>query len=345
MFRKAPLDPLKPKWSAIKDSANLYCWVRITKWDFKKSLGKSSANIPKTIENKTFSHLTTSSPPRGLDSTGIPGQIDPKRKFLKKQLTKLDPKKTPNRLFAELLAFKFNIGASALQKTPAGLGELIYNNPGNAFDGMMLTDMAEAADQAMTHWQGHDSTYYAQLLAAVSAINRAFPGSIRDTATWMATDLLHPLGNLTMFGTVPLSAVPFLSAGPVPPRITTPANGYVEDPDPEFEDEEFEEMESEGTPIALKLYQNYPNPFNPTTTIAFRLLGPSAVTVSIYNMLGQEVGTLIRNEELEEGYQTVEFSAQNLASGVYFYRVTAQSLDEEVAGRMAPIVGKMLLVK
>jgi hypothetical protein len=148
-----------------------------------------------------------------------------------------------------------------------------------------------------------------------------------------------------MFGTVPLSAVPFLSAGPVPPRITTPANGYVEDPDPEFEDEEFDEMESEGTPIAMKVYQNYPNPFNPTTTIAFRLLGPSAVTVSIYNMLGQEVGTLIRNEELEEGYQTVEFSAQNLASGVYFYRVTAQSLDEEVAGRMAPIVGKMLLVK
>jgi hypothetical protein len=60
-------------------------------------------------------------------------------------------------------------------------------------------------------------------------------------------------------------------------------------------------------------------------------------------VLGQEVTTLVQEEEFDEGYQTVEFIGNDLASGVYFYRAEIQSLE---TGEMAPVVtNKMLLLK
>jgi hypothetical protein len=70
------------------------------------------------------------------------------------------------------------------------------------------------------------------------------------------------------------------------------------------------------------LQQNYPNPFNPSTTIQFALASASYVTLKIFNILGQEVATLI-NEKREAGQHTVQWDARNLASGVYFYKLQA----------------------
>ncbi len=70
------------------------------------------------------------------------------------------------------------------------------------------------------------------------------------------------------------------------------------------------------------LYQNYPNPFNPTTTINFSVPNLSFVTLKIFDVLGNEITTLV-NEEKPMGNYEVEFDATNLSSGVYFYRLQA----------------------
>jgi hypothetical protein len=75
-------------------------------------------------------------------------------------------------------------------------------------------------------------------------------------------------------------------------------------------------------PTSFALDQNYPNPFNPSTIISYQLPEQRHVTVSIFNMLGEEVSTLV-NEVKEAGYHKVEWSGTNLTSGVYFYRIEA----------------------
>jgi hypothetical protein len=76
------------------------------------------------------------------------------------------------------------------------------------------------------------------------------------------------------------------------------------------------------TATEYKLEQNFPNPFNPATTIAFSIQQPSFVSLKVYNMLGQEVATLVA-EELNSGSYSVPFEATGLASGMYIYRLEA----------------------
>lgn len=77
------------------------------------------------------------------------------------------------------------------------------------------------------------------------------------------------------------------------------------------------------------LQQNYPNPFNPTTIITYELAAPSNVQLDVFDMLGRKVATLV-NARQSEGKHAVNFnSAQyNLASGVYFYKLTAGSFSQ-----------------
>ena len=102
-------------------------------------------------------------------------------------------------------------------------------------------------------------------------------------------------------------------------------------------------------PVDFSLDQNYPNPFNPATTIEFYLVQPSVVTMKLYNTLGQEVATLIDKQDLEEGWNQVRVAgdALNLASGVYFYRLVAQTAtdDENPVSQTYTIVKKMMMLK
>jgi hypothetical protein len=68
------------------------------------------------------------------------------------------------------------------------------------------------------------------------------------------------------------------------------------------------------------LSQNYPNPFNPTTTIKYQVLEDGAVSLKIYDILGNEIRTLV-NEQKTTGRYEVKFDANDLASGVYIYRM------------------------
>ena len=98
--------------------------------------------------------------------------------------------------------------------------------------------------------------------------------------------------------------------------------------------------ENEETPQEFSLSQNYPNPFNPLTTLRYALSNAAHVTLKIYNMLGQLVATLV-DENQVAGYHEVVWDGsndfgQNVASGIYIYRMTA---DDFVATE------RMLLLK
>jgi hypothetical protein len=80
-------------------------------------------------------------------------------------------------------------------------------------------------------------------------------------------------------------------------------------------------------PGQFALEQNYPNPFNPSTTIRFNLPISGHTTLRLYNLLGQEVETLV-NGELTGGAHSVEWNPGKVASGVYFYRLVAGSFVE-----------------
>jgi hypothetical protein len=90
----------------------------------------------------------------------------------------------------------------------------------------------------------------------------------------------------------------------------------------------------------FSLGQNYPNPFNPSTTINFSLAVDSKVSLKVFDVLGQEVATLI-NGQMAAGSQKVSFNASSLNSGVYFYRIDADGID----GQKFSSVKKMILTK
>jgi len=75
-------------------------------------------------------------------------------------------------------------------------------------------------------------------------------------------------------------------------------------------------------PTTYSLEQNYPNPFNPTTKIKFALPEEQQVQIKIYDIIGKVVKVLI-NKKMKAGYHEIEFNAQNISSGVYFYRLNA----------------------
>lgn len=95
-------------------------------------------------------------------------------------------------------------------------------------------------------------------------------------------------------------------------------------------------QESNLAPAQFRLGQNYPNPFNPETVIPFAVSERSMVTLKVFDILGQEVRVLV-NDVLAPGAYTARFNGTGVASGVYFYRLTATSGALEQR--------KMLLVK
>ncbi len=89
------------------------------------------------------------------------------------------------------------------------------------------------------------------------------------------------------------------------------------------------------TPTDFVLNQNYPNPFNPTTTISFSIPSSEFISLKVYDILGNEVATLV-NEEKPAGEYDVTFDASTLTSGVYLYRLRAGNYTE---------IKKMILMK
>jgi len=91
----------------------------------------------------------------------------------------------------------------------------------------------------------------------------------------------------------------------------------------------------ENQPLVFALAQNYPNPFNPSTRIQYAIPAQAKVVLKIYNVVGQEVATLV-DEVLPAGVHSARFDASSLATGVYMYRLTAGDFTS---------VKKMMLLK
>ncbi|TAK55973.1 MAG: T9SS type A sorting domain-containing protein, partial [Bacteroidetes bacterium] len=117
--------------------------------------------------------------------------------------------------------------------------------------------------------------------------------------------------SLRLTGVKPLFQVPFLQLTPgiVPKRVISL------------------EASNDENAHSYRLEQNYPNPFNPLTVIGYRVSVPSYVTIQIFNVLGQEIITLLNHEEMDAGEFEVEFDAQSFPSGIYFYRLEATGIE------------------
>jgi len=79
-------------------------------------------------------------------------------------------------------------------------------------------------------------------------------------------------------------------------------------------------------PLEYQLFNNFPNPFNPETMIKFSLKERSNVTLDVYNIAGQKVAELVTGE-MEKGFYEKRFNGIKLSSGVYIFRLNAQSLE------------------
>ena len=78
---------------------------------------------------------------------------------------------------------------------------------------------------------------------------------------------------------------------------------------------------------SFALFQNYPNPFNPETNISFTLAKTSHVVLEIFDVTGQKIQTLL-DEKKNVGFQQIRFRANNLSSGVYFYRIQTEEYSQ-----------------
>jgi len=87
---------------------------------------------------------------------------------------------------------------------------------------------------------------------------------------------------------------------------------------------------------SYSLSQNYPNPFNPSTNINFSILNSGTVSLKVFDILGNEISTIVNNEKLTAGTYKVDFNGSFLASGIYYYTLKTENFIN---------TKKMLLIK
>ena len=92
---------------------------------------------------------------------------------------------------------------------------------------------------------------------------------------------------------------------------------------------------SQDIPAVVDIRGNFPNPFNPSTTISFSIPKQSYIILSVYNITGQKVATLV-DKHMSAGSHSVIFDGSDLGSGVYLYRLESKGFTK---------TGKMLLMK
>ncbi len=243
-------------------------------------------------------------------------------KPIEKKLKGLTADKLKNELFAQLTVLKINIASSKYGHTGPGFGGLHYlkqtGDPDWVND-LPVDTIVAIADNYFSCYSNKyhidpDSATGPELNTIISNINAAFSGTF-DTLSFGVKTVLKPAKYL-----VETEDILYRPSLEVEPTIVQRIDF------------------SETTPVEFKLHQNYPNPFNPSTTISFDLSDDAIVTLKVYNLLGQEVATVVDHQEFYEGNNEVVFDASSLASGVYYYRLIVND------GEMQQ-VKKMMLLK
>ncbi len=139
--------------------------------------------------------------------------------------------------------------------------------------------------------------------AIVTSLQADLNGLAGETAAVFASGFLNPSGNENGSSFGILAAL---------------ANGTVV----QFSTLTGIETSEVSVPVNFELKQNYPNPFNPSTKIQFSLPVNQTVTLKVFNMLGQEVATLL-NKDMTAGYHNINFNANGFSSGIYLYQLKA----------------------
>jgi photosystem II stability/assembly factor-like uncharacterized protein len=264
-----------------------------------------------------FSDVQKSLYQKGVIHTGTPRNFDllGTKPFIKMQKN-LQPSKHNNALFGELVALGVNIAASAAEKTPIGFGELIYNDgSGGPLSGRTVAEIDSLANYFITYNSTSTGLTADSLYRVVRKLNLAFSGEM-DTVSFASALVLN--------GVRPVSDVSYLQ-----PNFSAQPKTLALSP-----------LNLTEMPSTFALSQNYPNPFNPTTSIDFMLPADGFVTMKVYDILGREVATILNREMMDEGEHTVDFAANELASGVYFYRLIVDvpmddaEFDQEASSQM-----------
>jgi len=188
------------------------------------------------------------------------------------------------------------------------------------FDGLTIRQIADSVDKYLgCNGDVAGTEDSSEFLKVDSLINVAFSGPI-DTSSWSCEKVICT-------GAKMLMDVAYLRANPnAVPLVIAPKNYYPMNLEPE----------------KYALYQNYPNPFNPSTSIKYSLPLQSKVTLEIFNTLGQRVAQLI-NAQQQAGFYEQSWNASNVASGMYFYRLTA--VDANNPANIFTQVNKMILLR
>lgn len=319
-----------PKFSALSDPGTevlLYKTPNINNIGYEVyPKGGSGVLVGLPGNNNSILHPSWKDAIKTMNSKGILHDANPScldtyaGKPFKKPLKKYEPKKQKNTLVGEAVALKLNIAASAAGKTPSGFGQLKYiAQPGDLpfFNDMTVSAIAETLDSFMSTCRG--SFTVNELLTVVQNINNSASGPLEVVS-------FDPSGTIaTGVKAMALNQYLYRASSEIPPVIA-PRFSY-----------------SDIFPEQFALKQNYPNPFNPTTTIEFDLAEDALVTIKVYNILGQEVATLAEIDEFGEGVNDVDFDASKLTSGVYFYRLVANSVENPNVKFQQ--VRKMILLK
>ena len=234
----------------------------------------------------------------------------------------------------EMMGLALNIALSNAGITPAGLSLLKYYDPSDAtYNGLTVGQIKAHGDSIMTNWEFHTMTEYQALATVAAKINNAFycdsaNCSTYHTVIWDTAQFSGSSKVIVRAGQgYAVVSVPYLrpSTG-VTPTITP--------------------IVPSALPKVYALYQNYPNPFNPTTSIDFDLPVSANVTLKVYNLLGQEVATLLNHQSVDAGNTSMTFDASAMASGVYLYRIVAEVQNSNGTTSQAfTQVKKMVLVK
>ena len=172
----------------------------------------------------------------------------------------------------------------------------------DSMDFNMMSFSGMGSGNMMQFGKGIVCHFYWDSVAADSMYRHFRPTGIMtwNGSNWVSVSNVAFAGNTASFTTSDVySAVAFVGS----PDKTTAVVSYT------------------GTPSTFSLSQNYPNPFNPTTSIGYRLSAGSHVTLKVYDILGNEVATLVNGTE-SAGVHSVQFNGSGLASGVYFYRLS-----------------------
>jgi len=257
----------------------------------------------------TAAHTGTAT---AIDSLRADGK---KAKLLSKAI-KAERKKYNNILWSQGILLHLNLYASQDSITAPNFGALQVDTAfvlfGRNLQDQPLTAVARILDSLMTEWKSHGV-------------------SVADTGTFRAFALLLQRINDGFYEVMNPANYELDSAnvqtGKKPYAVTLKGTkgahevGIVKNVGKFSEPFIFSGNSSEQIPPEFALQQNYPNPFNPTTTLSFVLGHWSFVTLKVYDVLGREVATLLKNEAMEEGEHEVEFNASGLTSGVYFYRL------------------------